>query len=347
MGATGSPIIDRFLRAINRLSARDVLNVGTITGNRTPLTYNGAQSVTFHAPFIPMGGFRFRGGFTRFAGVSLAKPNSNVASLTTELTVCSTRASNWYAVFGVANEGATQASLRIMPFFRAGTVSGSNVPLVEAGERKPSPASASYTGMTDQLNGADVLVISENGYWSGRVTTITDCTESQVTLQTIGSIAANDWLLPAPIGFDHYGYIGSFYRDTAEVRNIADDGINVMSKGTYLDYAAQESGQIASPTLFKTYGHICPLATNVIMDVETQLNTASTGLYAQYFAIDGSAHTIRTTTTNKALSTNETDYQAGVTIPFYRPQEFYYSNAGALAPNRSSGRFHITGWVEP
>ena len=128
---------------------------------------------------------------------------------------------NWYAVFACADNGDATATLKVMPFLRAGVVSGSNIPLSRAGEGIYVTASQSYAWTsTNNLAGTDLLVISENGGFSGRVTTVTANSTSQITATTIGSITEGDYLLPAPPGFDHYVYLGSFYEDTAEVRNI-------------------------------------------------------------------------------------------------------------------------------
>lgn len=122
-----------------------------------------------------------------------------------------------------------------MPFLRVGSVAGSVVTLNKAGEGISTVQAKTYSwSATNNLAGVKCLVIGENGNWSGRVATITANTTTTVTLDVIGALAFGDFLLPAPPGYTEFGYMGTFYNDTAEVRNIYDTGSIAKSYGVQL-----------------------------------------------------------------------------------------------------------------
>lgn len=325
-------------------------------GPRDAVMYYNANGVRVYRKFATMGGFRFRGHYTKGRAPTFPMPASNIASLSTDLGAGMTAATfeNWYAVFACANDGDAAAALKIMPFLRAGTVSGSNVPLIKAGERIHALTAQTYAwGATDNLAGTECLVITETidsraNSFSGRVTTITANTTGQVTLASIGSVAAYDFLLPAPPGYDNFVYLGSFYFDTAEVRNIADTGTLVKAKmvnSSDSNFAA--SGQIATPVAIRMGGYISPLATACVVKEATTISTASTGDFASYFAIDDGGHTVQSTYSTKTSTSTQTLIDDGIEIPFSFFQKIYYSNAGSLVSSRTGATLEITGWIEP
>lgn len=322
-------------------------------GPRDAVVYNSNISVRVFRNFATMGGFRFRGQYTRGHAPTFPMPTSKVASLGTQLGAGMTAATfeNWYAVFACANDGDEQAVIKIMPFLRAGTVSGANVPLIKAGERVHALTAQSYAwGASNNMAGTECLVISENGGFSGRVTTITANSASQITVADAGSLAAYDFLLPAPPGFEHYAYLGSFYFDTAEVRNIYDSGTLVKAKMTYLMSPDVGIGVIAAPgQIMDCAGYISPLATAVTIDSSCALSTASTGQYVEYFDPDGSSHIVQTCDMYKATSNSQPITFDNVQVPFIYHQKFNFYNAGAEGPkeNRINGQLNITGWIEP
>lgn len=317
-------------------------------GPREPAYYHAAQAVRSYSPYAVLGGFRFHGKYKKLRCPVIPMPESAVASLPGDLTYLSaTKAENWYAVFACADEGDSEATLVITPYFRCGTPSGSVIPFVEAGERKPSPVASPYAFIANNnMAGAEILVIRESGGWRGRVTTVTANTNDNITLDAVGSIASGDWLLPAPSGFDHYGYLYSFYRDSAEVRNLYDTGTVVKAKGAQLLVTGIDTGSVPSFTEVNCEGHISPLATAIIIDVTSTLSTASTGSFAEYFSPDSGSHTVQTCLTQKEGSTSRSAVHDGVIIPFLYPQRFWYSNAGGVVASRISGKFDITGWFE-
>ncbi len=321
-------------------------------GPRDAVVYNNATSVRVFRSHVTMGGFRFRGQYTRGRAPTFAMPTSKIASVSTGLGAESAvRTENWYAVFAVANNGDATAQIKCMPFLRAGTVVGSNVPLIKAGEGVHAITAQTYAwGSTNNLAGTSCLVITENGQFSGRTTTVTANVAGQITLANIGSVAAYDFLLPAPPGYEHFCYLGSFYFDTAEVRNIYDSG--TVAKGKMI-FIAQPSAALTSSVVgppgvtFDCSGYISPLATAVILDSSCVLSTASTGSLAEYFDPDGGNHIIQTSFVFKATTGSQTVVFDNIQVPFMYPQKFNYYNAGSLSASRINGQFNITGWIEP
>lgn len=320
-------------------------------GARDALCYAGAQSVKVFRNFATMGGFRFRGQYTKGRAPTFAMPANKTVTSPGDLGGMTAKTNeNWYAVFACANDGDATATLKMMPFLRAQSVSGSNIALSQFKEGMTSLVPQSYAWTSpNNLDGCDLLVITENGGFSGRVTTITANSASSISVATIGSITQTDTFLPAPPGFDHYVYLASFYFDTAEVRNIYDSGTLVKSKGIYTLYPDTSTGSFPYPT-FTTIdctGYIAPLATAVVLDSSCTLSTASAGSYAEYFGGDASNHVVQSAYVQKDNAGNLTVVFDNIQVPFLYPQTFAYANAGSLAATRVSGQFNITGWFEP
>jgi hypothetical protein len=331
------------------VTINDLTNYQFTGGTRDAICYSSAQAVRVFRNYATMGGFRFRGQYTKGRAPTFAMPSNKVASLTTNLSAMSaTTFENWYAVFACANNGDATATLKITPFLRAGVVAGSNIGLIKGGEGQTSDVTQSYSWTSpNNLAGTDLLVITENGGFSGRVTTVTANSTSSITVSTIGSIANHDTFLLAPIGYTHYVYLGTFYEDTAEVRNIYDSGTLVKSKGIYTLYPDVSTGSFATPTAIDSTGYISPLATAVVLDSSCVLSTSSAGSYAEYFDGDGSNHTLQSAHIQKDNNSNLTVVFDNIQVPFLYPQQFWYSNAGSLTATRINGQLNITGWFEP
>lgn len=321
-------------------------------GARDAVAYAGAQSVRVFRDYATMGGFRFRGQYTKGRAPTFAMPANKVASLPTDLGAMSaTTFENWYAIFACANDGDSTAVLKLMPFLRAGVVSGSNIPLSRAGEGIYITSTQTYAWTTtNNLANTDILAISENGGFSGRVAKITANSVSQITVDTIGSISEGDYLLPAPPGFDHYVYLACFYEDTAEVRNIYDAGNLVKAKMIPLVYPNVPTGTVSGPPgqTFNCAGYISPLATAIVLDSSCRLSTASTGSYAEYFDGDGSSHILQTGYVYKSISPDSISVVFdNIQVPFLYYQKFNFYNAGTITATRVDGQLNVTGWIEP
>ena len=331
------------------------------TSNRAAVRYNTLTAVSISCPrHILMGGFRFFGQYTkaRVPMFSRASGSQQTVSLTTDLGAeSSAHLNGWYAVFACANDGDAAPTFKLMPCLRAGSVSGSSITLCSAAEGIHSNTATTYAWTANNnLNGVECLVINEtvNGRanaFSGRVTTISANTTTTVTLATIGTVGAFDWLLPAPPGFDHYCYQGMFYYETpGDVRNIADSGSLVKAKMINTqDPNWNPNGQlgtVASPVAIRFGGYISPLATGVVVKDTASFSTSATGSYAVYFDIDGSQHIVQSVFSTKEYFATETQSMDGITIPFCFTQEFFYSNDGGIVALRSGGTLEITGWIE-
>lgn len=338
-----------------------IISSGTVTindltnqfagGARDAVVYAGAQSVSVFRNYATMGGFRFRGQYTKGRSPTFPMPSSKVVTLPGSLGgMTATTFENWYGIFACANDGDSTATLKVMPFLRANSVASSTITLSQFKEGMVALVPQTYAwSSTNNLAGCDLLVITENGGFSGRVTPITANTAGTVSVTTIGSIVATDTFLPSPPGYDHYVYLGSFYEDTAEVRNIYDSGTLVKSKGIFTLFPNTSTGSFLFPTFtgVDCTGYICPLATAVVLDSSCVLGTASVGTYAEYFAGDGSNHVVQSAYVQKDNTGNLSVVFDNIQVPFLYPQQFYYANDGTLTATRVSGQFNVTGWFEP
>lgn len=333
-----------------QLALRDAA-LTVANGPRDAVVYVNSTSVSVGRKYAVMGGFRYRGQYSRGRAPVFPMPASKVATCSPAGLGAETafRTENWYAAFACANNGAAEASIRTMPFLRVGSVSGSVVTLNKAGEGIHTAQAQTYAwNAANNLAGTECLVISENGNWSGRVTSITANAAGTVTLASVGTLAFGDMLLPAPPGMVHFVYLASFYMDTAEVRNIYDSGTLAKGKMIFISTPDIGSGAFASPgQVMNCAGYISPLATAVTLDSSGTMSTASTGALAEYFDPDGGNHIVQTAYVDKASGAAATYVFSNVQVPFLYYQKFNYYNAGSLAASRVSGQLNITGWIEP
>jgi len=211
--------------------------------SRPTMQYRDFRSVYFKGlKEVSMCGFRFQGLYEKQAGKKFSiSGDYPYASLATDLEYeSSNKTREWYAVFAVADDGDANAVFKIVPFLQVNSVSGNVVTLNEVLGVDPDTtghrvlASATYNWSDDALNGAECLIITEKiddrvNSWSGRKTTITDSTNSTVTLNSAGTLGQFDWILPAPKSKSNYVYLGSFYIDRAEMFNFA-DGNGIVSQ---------------------------------------------------------------------------------------------------------------------
>lgn len=319
-------------------------------GPRSVVQYGSATSVNVRETSMQMAGFRFMGGYSKVYAPTYPTPTqvNNISTSTDLGAETSVALENWYGIFACANDGDTTCTFKIMPFLRAGSVAGSVVTLNKAGEGIHSVVAKTYAWTaTNNLTGVDCLVISEGGGFSGRLTSITANTGTTITLATIGSVAAFDFMLPAPPGFTQYCYLGSFYFDTAEVRNIYDSGSLVKSKGIYILSPTINGSQPLNGVEMNAAGYISPLACAVVVDSSCTLSTSSAGDYAEYLVGDGSGHIVQSDVVYKDNATNMSVSFSNGQVPFLYYQKFYYANAGSLASTRVSGQLNVTGWIEP
>jgi len=211
--------------------------------SRPTMQYKDADEVYFKGlKEVSMCGFRFQGMYEKQAGKKFSiSGDYPSASLSADLEYESSyKTKEWYAVFAVADDGDANAIFKIVPFLQVKSVAGSVVTLNEVYGADGSPKrileDTTYNWSDDALNDAECLVITETiddraNSWSGRKTTITDSTNSTVTLNSAGTLDKFDWILPAPKSKSNYVYLGSLYVDSAEVLNFA-DGNGIVSQDT-------------------------------------------------------------------------------------------------------------------
>jgi hypothetical protein len=322
---------------------------------RCRINYNSVSTIAiFPPPFLVMGGFRIFGNYLkdRAPRVASGVNGKGTLSFLTDLAYETTaEVHNWYGVFACANNGDASTTYKLVPFLRVGSVAGSVCTLNYAGEstNAHSIVAATYTFTANNMAGVECLVITESGGgWSGRTTTITANTTTTVTLGTIGTVAAYDFLLPAPAGFTHYAYLGSVYWET-EPRNIADSGESVTARMINTqDPLWPAAGAVASPGVKVNFaGYISPLATGVLLaSVETLSTATVSGASTTYFSHDGSAHDVAQHFIQKEDAANHTSVDR-FPLNFSIGQHCYVYTAGTLQATRSGCTLEIKGWIEP
>ncbi len=322
--------------------------------SRSIIQYKNATSVYLRDTVFPMSGFRFQGAYRKSnVPIMAAASQLSVISTATDLAfgMSSVVLENWYAVFAVANEGDVTCTFELVPFLRVkSALGGGQFDLNKAGEAIHTAVAQTYTWAADALNGAECLVITETVdgraiNWSGRETTITDSTTTTVTLADGGTVGVHDWLLPAPVGYDHYRYCGSFYFDTGEVRNIADDGVTVRSRGIS-DQSGTNTGSVTNEVR-KPAGYICPLATSVIINSYCELSTTGTGQYVENYLHDSGSHDISSLIFEKTAAFAHPIVSHDVVMPLTFGPEWYFDAIGAMAVQRINGQQRYYGWQEP
>lgn len=337
-------------------------------GARDALTFAGANSVRFHGKHAVMGGFRFRGRQTRALGPVYPLPSDAVASVVGAGLGAETVAiaHNWYAAFACANTGDSTAVLKTMPFLQVGAIQAptpgfQNVYLFDyAGERAldgpQPPTQQAYNFPHNRLAGTDCLVISDGftrdpvtkkrtgNNWSGKIARVIGNSTTHIELD-LGGLLPGAWLLPAPPGYAHYTYLGSFYYE-GEVRNIYDSGTLVKAKMVNMATPGT-TGNVGQAIELECDGFISPLATAIVLDVSGNFSTTQTGEFVDNFDADGSGHVVQSARYLKTLGTTDSYLFDNIQIPFLRYQAFWYANSNKPALPRSGGKFLVTGWIEP
>lgn len=325
--------------------------------NRGRVNYYSGDAVEVILPeTLVMGGFRFMGQYKK-GRAPVFDTNVSfraVVSMVTDLGAESVRTNdNWYAVFACANDGDTNVTYKLMPFIRVGSVLGSVCTLNYAGENSHTITPITYTWPDGSLVGADCLVINEGSQnrFSGRVTTITANTGTTVSLGTIGSVGAYDYLLVAPPGFDQYAYLCSFYSDVAGAPyNIADDGCTVESyMSSNQDPNWVDSGAVAGPPGNKIMwgGYVSPLAGGILMRSTLSTSTSAGGDIYTNFSHDSGNHVIGVHSYYKNATASSSTQVAFLKINFSIGQFMYYWVEGPLVAQRILGQIRAQGWIEP
>lgn len=341
--------------AINEL--KDGLASST---NRASIMYFGADSYRTYMPVVPLNGFRFRGQPSKIASKVITRDPTKVESISSQLGgQTSMTYESWYAAFGVENMDGSTGVLH-MPMIRASSIVGNVFYYGRGGEfstihTNPKPAPYSYSFPDDILKGCDVLVINESiggrdGQHSGRLTKVMNNTNTSVTLEDIGTIKEGDYILIAPPNVKDYGYIGSLYYDTQEIRNISDSGVEVKATMVYLSDAAPGHyplDKIVENLYIDFRGYINPLGTGIFIAPDQTFTTTEVGQYVFYTYSDSSRHYTDTLYQYKSSAGNQADIRT-LYSPFTFGQTLYFSASGdktALDAN-AVRKLQIKGWTE-
>jgi hypothetical protein len=240
-----------------------------------------------------------------------------------------------------------------MPYFTALSVAGSVVSLGDGGENKIATNAITYTISNDSLVGCDVLVISETlgataNVFSGRKTTSTANTNTSITLDEIGTVNTRDYRLVSPPGYYHYVYLGSFYVDTAEVRNIADSGGTVLTTGSSItekDLDNDENGASSTGVQLSCAGHISPLATGLVLRISQTCSSASTGSIGITIGMNAS-HSYYSESYYKDVGDSRAFTTNQILATFLNGQSFYILGTGGLKSTSLVRLAQVRGWIE-
>jgi hypothetical protein len=317
---------------------------------RARIDYGSANSVKVFVPeSIVLAGFRFLGCYRKPGGRAIATGvnGSLLVNDNSDLSILNTRKlENWYAVFAGANQSDVVASFVNVPFFRAFSVVGNEITLGEGKETTGENHIASaYDMAIDVMVGSEVLIIQENGIWSGRTTSVTANTSSTITVADASGVQPGDFFLVAPPEFAEYCYLGGWYLDTSSPRNRADTGSHVGALHFQIPDLV-ESGELAK-TEFSVRGMVCPLATAYVAKLSYVVNTTATGKVVHSVDHDGNDHRTMTVQEMKYGSLAHSPTHQTTILPFSKKQSLWIACFGDLAASVTSRQFQCYGWIEP
>lgn len=358
----GSIIDDNQTRDYTVKTANDALF--SAQGPRSIIRYYSATQIQIGAEknFV-MGGFRFHGKYLNgasklFPAPALSDDCRHIISIGDGATTAGDLGAesyssihSWYALFACANDGDSAASFKVMPFLRVKSIAGSAITLNDAGENQRSLNTKTYQFTTNNLAGVDCLVINETlnsraNAFSGRIASVTANTTTTVTLDDVGTMNEYDYFLPAPPGYTHYRYLGAFYRDSAEVRNIADTGTIVGSRGSQ-NTQGSISGALGSAVEMPCDGHVSPLATGVKFSHTDTIGSSTTGDSVVRYGMDNGSHDTDEFYYQKDAATSQSFIFNFGCVPFSFHQRLWFYTGGALNIAANTRSMNIRGWIEP
>jgi hypothetical protein len=323
--------------------------LGIENGGRSTITYKDGNSVYVSGKTFVLSGFRFRGQYLKGQSKIVEFPNHRqTASVNTNLGAQTTKDfNNWYATFAVLENG--EPKIKVMPFFSVQSVYGQTITFSDAGENRDVNMVKQYNLPNGVLTGSDVLVITErlgtnaHNSHSGRIAKATDNTNISVTIDDIGTIGQGDWLLVAPPNCEEYRYLGTFFVDTQEVRNIADSGTIVKTRGVK-ENKVNIDGDISTGVTVDFGGLINPLATSAIFYIRENLSTTSTGTHNLTIGMDDS-HDYDALFSRKLYDSTFSVIHNGIITPFLFGQRIVLKSSGTLQ-QVATREIHIRGWIE-
>ena len=356
---------------------------------RSAIRYGGDNYVLVHDKHFEMNGFRFMATYYE-DGPTYSVPSTSAGAeqiiFGTANDGDSDQVESWYAIFAVANTEDTHVSFRMVPYIRVNSVDGllGRIYMGDGAEMVDDmdgngftisfPTISDPAFASNQYVGSDLLIISEaepNGAippqdtlrhkFSGRVAPIIESTSGYIGIPAadMGNINTGDFVLPSPRNIDHYRYLGTVYFEAApngtdpSLRNIADTGSIVKAKMTNAATTNELHG--ADERIVNLRSYISPLATGVIFDHQTLVNTSSTGQLAHTYYSDwakqytcGSCHPVAYSYIEKTQTTPIYWQETDITVAFSHAQQFLFIPTGTsvLLNNRTNPIFDVTGWIE-
>lgn len=345
----------------------DLRMVGPGDG-RSALIYHSATTVALNGETsFAMSGFRFRARYKKGRAPVFAAPAPNafgqhiISIGNGTSTKGDLGAENWstentyYAAYVVANDGDAAAQFKVMPYISCLDTTGPQVRFGQTTENRRASANSlkSLQLPTNAINGVDCLIISETvdsrpNAWSGRVEKLSSTGTNYALIQggNYGGIAQWDWLLPAPPGFQHYRYLGTFYRDTAEIRNFADSGTIVATRGGE-NTQANIDGAITSAVKVPFDSFISPLATAVIFAHGDTISGSHDGNLVSRWGTDESNHDIGEFYYRYVGADSASYVHQFPHLPFSFQQALYCYSGGSLNIAGTTRHAYPRGWLEP
>jgi hypothetical protein len=315
------------------------------------LSWAGLREIQVYGHHAVLNGFRFGGHYSKAGGPSkpFDKPNGvysyddnhpgfSMPNLHNRDTAM------WVAVFASSRPGTPTAGVSFMPFLRV--VSHDK----DTGLMKFNSSVGEMEA--DFFVGAEALVIQEGGFFSNKVVKITANTADSVTLPAGLSLAADDYVLPAPGPEMDYKYLCSLKLDHSpgatrppynskyalEWRNFAfRDNMTYSATGR----PHPDIRNPAAPVQIDFRHHVSPLATGVIVVGQAISEAASDS--GAYLALshDSSRHEVAHFGVGRAPVNGMCTLSNGI-VGFGRVQSLWatISRKGVI------GRVIICGWVE-
>ena len=267
----------------NDVASLAVGNAAEMTSRPKLCWYSGNQSQVIGCKGFNMKGFRYAGQYMKAPTKYRTIENSYVfgggflAGKGDFDVIDSFEQETWYGFFVEATSD-TECKPVVIPIMRISANSGNSFTVQKTQE---GTSSAAFTASIGNVVGRDVLLITENGNISARVTQITSNTGNSLEFADKGYLAIGDYILIAPEG--EYEYIASHYVDTGDWRNRGDNGFLVKSYG------------ISDPTVFTTdtlnssdlMNTISPMATGVFVQLSGTDGTSNTGTMYFQAGADG------------------------------------------------------------
>lgn len=246
----------------------------------------------------------------------------------------------WYAVFGIKNDAEEYAKLVPVPFLRVKSKTENTLEFAECGMNGDINTKKNYN--FKDLTNHEVLIINENGKWSGLVKKIVNNTLDTITLEDVGNLQAGDFILTAPQKQD-YVYLGSFYVDNQATFNRGDDGNGFTSMRAVSISNLNIAGDISAGVDIDFRTFVSPLATGVYFYVYDTYSISNVGAGFINFGTD-SSHDIELVRVNKTTSGGDA-FRYYCRIPFCMRQSINIKSAGIanLATDRS---INIRGYIE-